>query len=69
MQFFLLTRKAFDYLNRDCLWYKRFHNGGHGKIIDMIQGMYSEIKLIFKYLGSSSEVFVATNEKVSISIC
>ena len=54
---FIDFRKAFDYLNRDCLWYKMLHNGIRGKIIDMIRSMYSEVKSRVKYLGRPSEDF------------
>ena len=54
---FIDFRKAFDYLNRDCLWYKMLHNGISGKIIDMIRSVYSEVKSRVKYLGRPSEDF------------
>ena len=38
---FIDFRKAFDYLKRDCLWYKMLHNGIRDEIIDMIRSMYS----------------------------
>ena len=54
---FLSIGGPFDYLNRDCLWYKMLHNGIRGKIIDMIRSMYSEVKSSVKYLGRPSEDF------------
>ena len=54
---FIDFHKAFDYLNRDCLWHKMLHNGIRGKIIDMIRSMCSEVKSRVKYLGKPSEDF------------
>ena len=36
---FIDFRKAFDYLNRDCVWYKMLHNGIRG----IVQRITSQI--------------------------
>ena len=37
-------RKAFDYINRDILWYKLLKSGIKGKIFNVIQDMYKSVK-------------------------
>ena len=68
----LLLTKAFDYLNRDSLWCKILYNGICGKIIDMIQSMYSGVKSVVKYLGRSLEdihsYLGSTTGRLSVSI-
>ena len=41
--FFIDYSKAFDYIVHDNLWYKLLNLGVHGKIIDIICSMYSQV--------------------------
>ena len=45
---FVDLKKAFDYLDRRCLWYKLDLNGISSKLIDLIKDMYGKIKLRVK---------------------
>lgn len=54
---FVDFRKAFDYVNRDCLWYKLLKNGVRGEMFNMISNMYSNVKSRVKYDGSVSPSF------------
>ena len=51
---FLDFRKAFDYLNRDCLWFKLLDYGLRGIIFNVIRGMYCEVKTRVRYGGETS---------------
>ena len=42
--FFIDYRKAFDYIVHDNLWYKLLNLGVHGKIIDIIRSMNSQVR-------------------------
>ena len=46
---FIDFTKAFDYVVRDILWYKRLKYGVRGKIINVIKSMYVNIKSRIKY--------------------
>lgn len=50
---FIDFRKAYDYLNRDCLWYKMLRYGIRGKIIDIVRSMYTEAKSRVWYKGAA----------------
>ena len=54
---FIDFRKAYDYLNRDCLWYKLLRCGVRGNILNIMRSMYSEVKSQVRYTGTTSAVF------------
>ena len=54
---FVDFRKAFDYVNRDCLWSKLITSGIRGNILNIIRSMYNEVKAKVKYMGNTSETF------------
>ena len=56
---FVDFRKAFDYVNRDCLWAKLITSGIHGNILNIIRSMYNEVKSKVKYMGNTSETFAS----------
>ena len=39
---FIDCRKAFDTVNRDCLWYKLMKLGIHGSILRAVQSLYTD---------------------------
>ena len=41
---FVDFRKAFDFVNRDILWFKLIKIGVRGKILNVMRGMYSSVK-------------------------
>ena len=49
--------KAFDFVNRDILWYKLIKTGIRGKMLDIIRSMYSEVKSQVKHNNIISPVF------------
>ena len=51
---FVDFRKAFDYVNRDFLWSKLITPGIRGNILNIIRGMYNEVKSKVKYMGNTS---------------
>ena len=51
---FLDFRKAFDNLNRDCLWFKLLEYGLRGNIFNV---MYCEVKTRVQYGGEGSNTF------------
>ena len=54
---FLDFRKAFDYLNRDCIWFKLLDYGLRGNILNVIRIMYCEVKTRVRYGGETSNKF------------
>ena len=44
IQLLLTLKKAFDFVVRDMLWFKLIQSGVRGKILDIIQSMYQNIK-------------------------
>lgn len=54
---FVDFRKAFDYVNRDCLWYKLLKNGIRGPMFDIIRNMYANVKSKVKFNGTVSSSF------------
>ena len=50
-------RKAFDYLNRDCLWFKLLKSGIRGNMYDIIKHMYEETTASVKHQGILSDIF------------
>ncbi|MES9881007.1 MAG: reverse transcriptase family protein [Sedimenticola sp.] len=45
---FVDAKKAFDRVQRDCLWYKLFSIGIHGKILNAIQSLYDSVTCAVK---------------------
>ena len=54
---FVDFRKAFDFVNRDILWFKLIKIGVRGKILNVIRGMYSSVKSRVKYQNELSSEF------------
>lgn len=54
---FIDFKKAFDFVVRDVLWYKLIQNGVRGKILNIIQSMYNNIKSKVKFNNALSDDF------------
>ena len=54
---FLDFRKAFDYLNRDCIWFKLLDYGLRGNILKVSPSMYCEAKTRVRYGEETSNTF------------
>ena len=54
-----IFKKAFDYVVRDVLWYKLIKAGVRGKILNVIQAMYNNIKSRVKFDNELSNDFVS----------
>ena len=54
---FIDFSKAFDYVVRDNLWMKLVHIGIRGKMLNIIQSMYNNVKSRVKYLNQLSDCF------------
>ena len=54
---FVDFRKAYDLINRNCLWYKLIKGGIDGKISNVLRSMYKDIKLGVKHLNTVSDFF------------
>ena len=54
---FIYFRKAFDYVDRDCLWYKMILKGIRGKMFNIIHSMYQNVKSQVRVNGVLSEQF------------
>ena len=54
---FIDFKKAFDFVVRDVLWYKLIQSEVRGKILDVIQSMYRNIKSKVKYDNKLSNDF------------
>ena len=50
-------KKAFDFINRNCLWYKLLKSGIRGNIYNIINSMYSNNFSTVKHQGCISEPF------------
>ena len=50
-------KKAFDFINRDCLWYKLLKSGIRGNMYNIINSMYSNNFSTVKHQGCISEPF------------
>ena len=50
---FVDLKKAFDFIDRRCLWYKLDLNGVSSKLINLIKDMYGKIKLRVRQTASS----------------
>ena len=58
---FIDFEKAFDQMWRDCLWYKLLLNNINGKMFQIIQNMYKNIKPNIVYNNDKSEFFPCDN--------
>ena len=56
---FIDFKKAFDVVVRDVLWFKLVKSGVRGKILDMIQSMYKNIKSRVKFENDLSDEFLS----------
>ena len=54
---FIDFKKAFDFVVRDVLWFKLIQNGVRGKILNIIQSMYRNIKSRIKFNNNLSNDF------------
>ena len=54
---FIDFKKAFDFVVRDVLWFKLIQNGVRGKILNIIQSMYRNIKSRIKFNNNLSNEF------------
>ena len=45
---FVHAKKAFDTVQRDCLWYKLTFLGIKGKILKAVQSLYTEVQCVVK---------------------
>lgn len=54
---FIDFRKAFDYVSRDCLWYKLLSCGIRGNMYNVMHDMYREVKSVVKVIGNLSDSF------------
>ena len=54
---FVDFRKAFDYISRDCLWYKLLKNGISGNMYDIVRNIYESVVSKVKINGELSESF------------
>ena len=50
-------KKAFDYINRDVIWYKLIKLCVRGNILNIIKSMYAVIKARVKFNNELSESF------------
>ena len=48
-------KKAFDFINRDIIWYLLMKLGVKGKILNIIKSMYAEVKARVKFNNELSE--------------
>ena len=49
--------KAFDSVNRLCLWYKIAKLGVRGKLLNVLKSMYTSVKACIRFNGFNSEYF------------
>jgi hypothetical protein len=54
-------RKAFDNVNRDCLWYKLLQEGVEGKMYNAIRSLYTDVQCAVKVNGMFSQWFTVKN--------
>ena len=66
---FIDFREAFDYLNRDCLWFKLLKSGIRGNMYDIIKHMYEETTASVKHQGILSDIFESeTRENIQVGL-
>ena len=49
--------KAFDSVNRDCLWFKMMNIGIHGNILNLIKSMYENLEACVRFNGQLTDWF------------
>ena len=54
---FVDFKKAFDFVNRDIIWYKLIKLGVRGKMLNVIKSMYAKVKARVKFNYELSEPF------------
>ena len=54
---FIDFSKAFDYVVRDNMWYKLFHLGIRGKMLNLIQSIYSHVSSRVRVNSERGEIF------------
>ena len=62
--------KAFDYVNRDIIWYKLIHLGISGKMLNIIKSIYADIKSRVKYkndLSTSYDCYLGVRQGECLS--
>ena len=47
---FVDFKKAFDFVNRDIIWYKLIKLGVRGKMLNIIRSMYNSVKLELMFM-------------------
>ena len=61
-------RKSFDYISRDCLWYKLLKNGISGNMYDIIRNMYESVVSKVKINGELSfECYIGVRQRECLS--
>ena len=68
---FIDLKKAFDFVVRDILWFKLFQSGVRGKILDIIQSMYRNIKSRVKFdnvLSDEFSSYIGVSKGVCLSL-
>ena len=50
-------KKAFDFVNRDIVWYKLIKLGVRGKMLNIIKSMYAKVKARVKFNNELSKPF------------
>ena len=62
-------RKAFDYLNRDFLWFKLLKSGIRGNMYDIIKHKYKETTASVKHQGILSDIHLyVISEYVKVKV-
>ena len=56
---FIYFKKAFDFVVKHILWYKLIQSGVRGKILNIVQSMYSSIKSRVKFDNNVSDDFTS----------
>ena len=54
---FVDLKRAFDSINRNCLWYKIYRLGLNGKLLRVIKDMYTKVKSCVRVNNSYSDFF------------
>ena len=54
---FVDFKKAYDFIDRNCLWFKLINSGVDGKLFSIIQSMYESVKLRVKHMNTLSDFF------------
>ena len=58
---FVDYKKAFDFVNRQNLWYKLIREGIDGKMLSIIRSLYQKVKCGVKYNGKLTNLFECKN--------